>query len=183
LRSWRSQEIQADGATEGLCRWAECDQLHHFIAAGVLGCKAPVETELLIQADKDRPAGRRCRAGGLDPTLRYQERHAFPGGCAAGQYCSAAWARNRQLPDLGFAGACARRKIPVMLGVAVVSPEELDEEIKARLDKAKGKRVFQPNIRTARDEKAGAGSAEIDSCPIRRTGVCASGACVGWEDG
>src|SRR5262249_55863972 len=42
-RSWRSQEHSADGQTAWL---GECDQLHHFIAAGVWDA-APVETELL----------------------------------------------------------------------------------------------------------------------------------------
>src|SRR6266481_6168898 len=47
-RSWRSQEHSADG--EAACA-GECDQLHHFIAAGVWDA-TPVETELLIQADR-----------------------------------------------------------------------------------------------------------------------------------
>src|SRR5262249_8946059 len=47
-RSRRSQEHSADG--QATCA-RECDQLHHFIAAGVWDA-APVETELLVQADR-----------------------------------------------------------------------------------------------------------------------------------
>src|SRR3979411_3425063 len=43
----------------------EYDQLHHFIAAGVWGA-APVETELLVQADRLR-GGRRCAVGQRAP--------------------------------------------------------------------------------------------------------------------
>ena len=45
--SWRSQEHSADGGAA--CAWRI--QLHHFIAAGVWD-SAPVETELLVQADR-----------------------------------------------------------------------------------------------------------------------------------
>src|SRR5438552_18707636 len=47
-RSWRSQEHSADG--RAACAW-RLRQLHHFIADGVWDA-APVETELLVQADR-----------------------------------------------------------------------------------------------------------------------------------
>jgi len=82
----------------------ECDQLHHFIAAGVWDA-APVETELLIQADR--------LVGGDDAVLVIDDT-AIPkkgtpfGGCAA-QYASAL-GKTANCPDLGIADACARRK-------------------------------------------------------------------------
>ena len=55
----------------------ECDQLHHFIAAGVWDA-SPVETELLVQAD--RLVGRRAGDRRHCPS---QEGHAFGGGGCA----------------------------------------------------------------------------------------------------
>src|SRR5262245_58572232 len=52
-RSWRPQERSADG--EAACALGACDQLHHFIAAGVWDA-TPVETELLVQADRGSSA-------------------------------------------------------------------------------------------------------------------------------
>ena len=60
IRSWRSQKHSADG---GAGRLGDYDQLHHFIAAGIWDAR-PVETELLVQADR-LVGGRRDPAGGL----------------------------------------------------------------------------------------------------------------------
>src|SRR3954452_16172639 len=46
-RSWRAQKRAADGLAES---GADYDQLHHFVGAG-LWDEAPLERELLVQAD------------------------------------------------------------------------------------------------------------------------------------
>ena len=79
------------------------DQLHHFVAAGVWDA-APLETELLVQADR--------LVGGSDAVLVIDDtampkkgRHSV--GVAA-QYASAA-GQDRQLPDAGVTDARTRR--------------------------------------------------------------------------
>src|SRR6516225_4109651 len=100
--------------------FGEYDQLHHFIAAGVWDAR-PVETELLVQADR--------LVGGSDAVLviddtATQERHAF-GGCR-GAICFGA-RQDRQLPDPGIADAFARGSTS-HAGIAAVSSRELDEQ-------------------------------------------------------
>ena len=58
----------------------EYDQLHHFIAAGVWEA-SPMETELLVQAD--RLVGGRDAVLVIDDTALPQEGHAFGGGGCA----------------------------------------------------------------------------------------------------
>ena len=99
----------------------EYDQLHHFIAAGVWDA-APVETELLVQAD--RLVGGSDAVLVIDDTAIAQEGHAF-GGCRSAVCFGAR--QDRQLPDAGVADACARRSTG-HAGVAVVSSRELDEQ-------------------------------------------------------
>src|ERR1700741_3265920 len=94
-----------------------CDQLHHFIAAGVWDA-TPVETELLVQADR--------LVGGGDAVLviddtATQEGYAFGGGRCAIRFGAG---QDRQLPDLGIADAGARRS-PGHAGAAAVSSREL----------------------------------------------------------
>src|SRR5438445_7485268 len=79
------------------------DQLHHLVAAGVCNA-APLETELLVQADR--------LVGGSDAVLVIDDtampkkgRHSV--GVAA-QYASAA-GQDRQLPDAGVTDARTRR--------------------------------------------------------------------------
>ena len=97
------------------------DQLHHFIAAGVWDA-APVEAELLVQADK--LVGGSDAVLVIDDTAITQEGHAFGRCCCA--ICFGA-GQDRQLPDPGIADACARRSTG-HAGVTVVSSRELDEQ-------------------------------------------------------
>ena len=99
----------------------ECDQLHHFIAAGVWDA-APVETELAVQADR--------LVGGSDAVLVIDDTAIPKKGTAFG-WCRSAICvsagQDRELPDLGIADAGARRSAG-RTGVAVVSSRELDEQ-------------------------------------------------------
>src|ERR1700704_4006250 len=94
----------------------QCDQLHHFIAAGGWGA-TPVETELLIQADR--------LVGGNDAVLVIDDtaipkkgKHSV--GVAA-QYASALGktANCQTLVSLTL----ARREVPVMLALRLFVPE------------------------------------------------------------
>jgi len=94
----------------------ECDQLHHFIAAGVWDT-APVETELLVQADR--------LVGGSDAVLVIDDTAIPKKGThsvgVAAQYASA----------LGKTANCqtmvsltlARGEVPVMLALRLFLPE------------------------------------------------------------
>ena len=98
----------------------EYDQLHHFIAAGVWDA-APVETELLVQADR--------LVGGSDAVLVIDDtaipRKGTHSVGVAPQYASALGkTANCQMC---VADACARRSTD-HAGVAVVSSRELDEQ-------------------------------------------------------
>ena len=79
------------------------DQLHHFVAAGVWDA-APLEAELLVQADR--------LVGGSDAVLVIDDTAMPKKGDALGRCGSAirfgAW-QDRQLPDAGVTDACARR--------------------------------------------------------------------------
>ena len=95
------------------------DQLHHFVSAGVWDA-APLETELIIQAD------RLVGGGGAvlvidDTAMPKKGKHSV--GVAA-QYASAL--QDRQLPDVGVADACARRSAGDG-GVAPFPSRELDK--------------------------------------------------------
>ena len=99
----------------------EYDQLHHFIAAGVWDA-APVETELLVQANR--------LVGGSDAVLVIDDTAIPQEGCAfRGCRCAVCFGarQDRQLPDAGVSDACARRSTG-HAGVAVVSSRELDEQ-------------------------------------------------------
>lgn len=104
------------------------DQLHHFIAAGVWNA-GPVETELLVQADK--------LVGGTDAVLVIDDtaipkkgRHSV--GVAA-QYASALGktANCQTLVSLTL----ARGEVPVMLALRLFLPESWTNN-RARLDRA-----------------------------------------------
>ncbi len=106
----------------------ECDQLHHFIAAGVWDA-SPVETELLVQAD--RLVGGRDAVLVIDDTaLPKKGTHSV--GVAA-QYASA----------LGKTANCqtmvsltlARGEVPVMLALRLFLPESWTSN-QARLERA-----------------------------------------------
>jgi SRSO17 transposase len=94
----------------------ECDQLHHFIAAGVWD-PAPVETELLIQADR--------LVGGDDAVLVIDDTAIPKKGThsvgVAAQYASALGktANCQTLVSLTL----ARGEVPVMLGLRLFLPE------------------------------------------------------------
>src|SRR5438094_2366786 len=97
------------------------DQLHHFVAAGVWDA-APLETELLVQADR--------LVGGSDAVLVIDDtaipkKGAHSVGVAA-QYASALGktANCQTLVSLTL----ARGEVPIHAGIAVVSSGELDEQ-------------------------------------------------------
>jgi DDE superfamily endonuclease len=97
------------------------DQLHHFIAAGVWDA-APVERELLVQADR--------LVGGSDAVLVIDDTALAKKGThsvgVAPPVCFGT-RQDRQLPDPGVAHAGARRSTG-HAGVAVVSFGELDAQ-------------------------------------------------------
>src|SRR5712692_4890458 len=133
------------------------DQLHHFIAAGVWDA-GPVETELLVQADK--------LVGGSDAMLVIDDtaipkkgRHSV--GVAA-QYASALGktANCQTLVSLTL----ARGEVPVMLGLRLFLPESWTSN-QARLKRA----GVPTEYRTART-KPELALAEIDR--VIATGVC-----------
>src|SRR3979411_1018165 len=106
----------------------QCDQLHHFIAAGVWDA-TPVETELLIQADR--------LVGGNDAVLVIDDtaipkkgKHSV--GVAA-QYASALvkTANCQTLVSLTL----ARGEVPVMLALRLFLPESWTSK-RARLERA-----------------------------------------------
>src|SRR6266851_6952191 len=106
----------------------ECDQLHHFIAAGVWDAR-PVETELLIQADR--------LVGGDDAVLVIDDTAIPKKGThsvgVAAQYASALGktANCQTLVSLTL----ARGEVPVMLGLRLFLPESWTSN-QARLKRA-----------------------------------------------
>ena len=98
------------------------DQLHHFVAAGIWDA-TPLETELLVQADR--------LVGGSDGVLVIDDTAIPKKGThsvgVAPQYACFGARQDRQLPDAGVVDACARRSTG-HVGVAVVSTRELDEQ-------------------------------------------------------
>ena len=94
------------------------DQLHHFVAAGVWAA-APLENELLVQADK--------LVGGSNAVMVIDDT-AVPkkGKHSVGSFatCFGAW-QERQLPNAGITDARTRRS-PSDGGVAPFSSRELD---------------------------------------------------------
>ena len=97
----------------------ECDQLHHFIAAGVWDA-APVETELLVQAD--------MLVGGDDAVLVIDD-------TAISRRARIRWVSLRNMLRRSARPRTARpwfadagpRRSPGHAGVTVVSSRELDE--------------------------------------------------------
>src|SRR5882762_6949517 len=106
----------------------ECDQLHHFIAAGVWDA-APVEAELLVQADR--------LVGGSDAVLVIDDTALPKKGThsvgVAAQYCSALGktANCQTLVSLTL----ARGEVPVMLALRLFLPESWTSN-RARLERA-----------------------------------------------
>jgi SRSO17 transposase len=106
----------------------ECDQLHHFIAAGVWDA-TPLETELLVQADR--------LVGGSDAVLVVDDTAIPKKGThsvgVAAQYASALGktANCQTLVSLTLAGG----EVPVMLALRLFLPESWTSE-RARLERA-----------------------------------------------
>jgi SRSO17 transposase len=106
----------------------ECDQLHHFIAAGVWDA-APVETELLVQADR--------LVGGSNAVLVIDDTAIPKKGThsvgVAPQYASALGktANCQTLVSLTL----ARGEVPVMLALRLFLPESWTS-MPARLERA-----------------------------------------------
>jgi SRSO17 transposase len=134
----------------------EYDQLHHFIAAGVWDA-APMETELLVQADR--------LVGGRDAVLVVDDTAIPKKGThsvgVAPQYCSALGktANCQTLVSLTL----ARGEVPVMLALRLFLPESWTSK-RARLERA----GVPTEYRTART-KLEMALAEIDR--IIATGV------------
>jgi SRSO17 transposase len=132
------------------------DQLHHFVSAGVWDV-TPVETELLVQADK--------LVGGRDAVLVIDDTAVLKKGThsvgVAPQYCSALGkiANCQTLVSLTLAGG----EVPVMAAMRLFLPESWTN------DRARLKRAGVPvEYRTART-KPEIALAEIDR--VTATGV------------
>ena len=127
----------------------ECDQLHHFIAAGVWDAK-PLETELLVQAD--RLVGGSGAVLVIDDTAIPKKGTHSVG--VAPQYASALGktANCQTLVSLTL----ARGEVPVMLGLRLFLPESWTSH-RARLERA----GVPPEYRTTRT-KPEIALAEID---------------------
>jgi hypothetical protein len=98
----------------------EYDQLHHFVAAGVWDA-APLEAELLIQADR--------LVGGDDAVLVIDDTALPKKGQPFGWRCCAIClgsGQDGQLPDVGLSNAGGRRSAGDGW-LAPVSARELDE--------------------------------------------------------
>jgi hypothetical protein len=144
------------------------DQLHHFIATGVWDA-APVETELLVQAD---------RLVGGDAAVLVIDDTAIPKGThsvgVAAQHASALGktANSQTLVSLTL----ARGEVPVMLALRLFLPESWTSD-RARLKRA----GVQVEHRTART-KPEIALAELD----RVIGRCAlwlrAGGCRLWDE-
>src|SRR5215211_4729406 len=106
----------------------ECDQLHHFIAAGVWDA-SPVETELLVQAD--RLVGGRDAVLVIDDTAIAKKGEHSVG--VAPQYASALGktANCQTLVSLTL----ARGEVPVMVSLRLFLPENWTDDRK-RLERA-----------------------------------------------
>src|SRR4029079_11662190 len=104
------------------------DQLHHFVSAGVWDV-APIETELLVQADK--------LVGGSDAVLVIDDTAVLKKGThsvgVAPQYCSALGkiANCQTLVSLTL----ARGEVPVMAAMRLFLPESWTND-RARLERA-----------------------------------------------
>ena len=104
------------------------DQLHHFVSAGVWDV-APIETELLVQADK--------LVGGSDAVLVIDDTAVLKKGThsvgVAPQYCSALGkiANCQTLVSLTL----ARGEVPVMAAMRLFLPESWTSD-RARLERA-----------------------------------------------
>ena len=123
----------------------ECDQLHHFIAAGVWDA-TPVETELLVQADR--------LVGSSDAVLVIDDTAIAKKGThsvgVAAQYTSALGktANSQMLVSLTL----ARGEVVVMLALRLFLPESWTSK-RARLSE----RVFRSSIeRRGRSRRAAA---------------------------
>ena len=121
----RSQERSADG--ERLAP-GDDDQLHHFVAAGVWDA-APLETELLVQADK--------LVGGSDAVMVIDDTAVPKKGKhsvgVASQYASAL-GKNANCQTL-VSLTLARDEVPVMVALRLFLPESWTSDL-ARLKRA-----------------------------------------------
>ena len=140
------------------------DQLHHFIAAGVWDA-APLETELLVQADR--------LVGGSDAVLVIDDTAMPKKGDAFGRCrCAICFGarQDRQLPDAGVADACARRSAGHG-GVAAVPSRELDERSGAVGASGRSGRISN-GTDEAGDRAGGDRSRDRGRCALR---LCAGG--------
>src|SRR5260370_1256304 len=162
--------------------FGEYDQLHHFIAAGVWDAR-PVETELLVQADR--------LVGGSDAVLVIDDTAIPKKGThsvgVAAQYASALGktANCQTLVSLTL----ARGEVPVMLALRLFLPESWTSK-RARLERA----GVPGEYRAARKEssrlvlllsacgsptghRGGSGTRVSNICPGMRLGSSANTGC------
>ena len=147
----------------------EYDQLHHFIAAGVWD-SAPVETELLVQADR--------LVGGSDAVLVIDDTAIAKKGAhsvgVAPQYASALGktANCQTLVSLTL----ARGEVPVMLALRLFLPESWTSK-RARLERA----GVPTEYRTARTKPEMA-LAEIDRVIAAGVRLLCAGGYGLWDE-
>ena len=143
----------------------ECDQLHHFIAAGVWDA-APLEAELLVQADR--------LVGGSDAVLVIDDTAIAKKGThsvgVAAQYASALGktANCQSLVSLTLAGG----EVPVMLAMRLFLPGELDKQSGSVGASGRSGRVSN-GANEAGDRPRGDRSCHHRRCALRlRVGGC-----------
>jgi SRSO17 transposase len=149
----------------------ECDQLHHFIAGGVWDAR-PLETELLVKADK--------LVGGCDAVLVIDDT-AIPkkGKHSVGvapQYASALGktANCQSLVSLTLAS----REVPVMVGLRLFLPESWTDDpermARAHVPKDRQAALTKPEIALEEIDRVIASGARF-GCVLADSGYGASG--------
>ena len=162
----KSVQPMADRVVPG-----EYDRLHHFVAAG-MWTAAPLETELLVQADR--------LVGGSDAVLVVDDT-ALPkkGDASVGvapQYASALGktANCQTLVSLTL----ARGEVPVMVGLRLFLPETWTDDpgrmVRARVPKDRQKVLTKPEIAIEEIDRVMAAGARF-GCVLADSGYGSSG--------
>jgi len=161
---------------EAACAGPECDQLHHFIARGS-GMAAPGGNRRELAYPKQ--IGRSRGDDGvlvIDDHCDTQKGTIFGGLLFAAPNIASALRQDRQLPDLGFADACApARKYRSCWGCDCFFPSSWTSN-QSSAGRLEGERVFQAEYLQRRGRKAElAWQGGSRSCPIGGPGVVLSG--------
>jgi SRSO17 transposase len=149
----------------------ECDQLHHFIAGGIWDA-GPLETELLVKADK--------LVGGSDAVLVIDDTAIPKKGThsvgVAPQYASALGktANCQSLVSLTLAS----REVPVMVGLRLFLPESWTNDaarmVRAHVPKDRQIALTKPEIAIAEIDRVIASGARF-GCVLADSGYGSSG--------